>query len=182
MKKYLIGYLVLGNSPHFQETDELHNFQFHRLEYLHIHCRYHNLPGLFCIYFGLYSNSKNFRCLCKFHDHCNQLQLHMQLSRMKKNSKIMNVVEWCFQSFLHHSYQNLAWSCQKLVKLKKVTCIIINRKKSVLKTKSPFYTCWESIFVFRIKVNYLSFLLKHEKKKWYFVTKIVRTYCEKKLF
>ena len=42
-RKCLIGYLVLGNSRRFQETDDLHNFQFHRLKYLHTHhhCRSH---------------------------------------------------------------------------------------------------------------------------------------------
>ena len=42
-RKYLIGYLVLDNSPRFQETDDLHNFQFHRLKYHHTHhhCRSH---------------------------------------------------------------------------------------------------------------------------------------------
>ena len=59
LRKCLISYPVLGNSPHLQETDDLHNFQFHRLEYLHIHCHYHSLLGLFHIYLGLYSNSKN---------------------------------------------------------------------------------------------------------------------------
>ena len=58
-RKYLIGYLVLDNSLRFQETDDLHNFQFHRLEYHHIHrhCRSH--LGWFHIYFELCSNSKN---------------------------------------------------------------------------------------------------------------------------
>ena len=59
LRKCLISYPVLGNSPHLQETDDLHNFQFRRLEYLHIHRHYHSLLGLFHIYLGLYSNSKN---------------------------------------------------------------------------------------------------------------------------
>ena len=56
---YLIIYQVLGNSLHCQETDDLHNFQFHRLEFLHIHCHCHNRLGLFHIYALLCSNSKN---------------------------------------------------------------------------------------------------------------------------
>ena len=56
---YLIIYQVLGNSLHCQETDDLHNFQYHRLEFLHIHCHYHNHLGLFHIYALLCSNSKN---------------------------------------------------------------------------------------------------------------------------
>ena len=55
----MIIYQVLGNSPHCQETDDLHNFQFHRLEFLHIHCHYHNRLDLFHIYALLCSNSKN---------------------------------------------------------------------------------------------------------------------------
>ena len=41
-RKCLIGYLVLDNSPRFQETDDPHNFQFHRLEYHHIHRHCHS--------------------------------------------------------------------------------------------------------------------------------------------
>ena len=59
LRIYLIIYQVLGNSLHCQETDDLHNFQFHRLEFLHIHCHYHNRLDLFHIYALLCSNSKN---------------------------------------------------------------------------------------------------------------------------
>ena len=58
-RKCLIGYLVLDNSQRFQETDDLHNFQFHRLKYHHTHHHCHSHLGWFHIYFGLYSNSKN---------------------------------------------------------------------------------------------------------------------------
>ena len=58
-RKYLISYLVLDNSLRFQETDDLHNFQFHRLEFLHILRHYHSRLGLFHIYYQLCSNSKN---------------------------------------------------------------------------------------------------------------------------
>ena len=90
----MIGYLVLGNSPSYQETNVLDNFQFHKLEYPHIHHHYHSLLHEFHIYFGLYSNSKNCHWLCRFHGHCNWLQLHMQLSRMKKNRR---PVLFCFE-------------------------------------------------------------------------------------
>ena len=59
LRIYLIIYQVLGNSLHCQETDDLHNFQYHRLEFLHIHCHYHSHLGLFHIYALLCSNSKN---------------------------------------------------------------------------------------------------------------------------
>ena len=84
LRKYLIGYLVLGNSLHSPETDVLHNFQFRRLKYPHIHHHYHSLLHEVHIYFGLYSNSKSYHCLCRFHGHCNWLHLHMQLPRTKK--------------------------------------------------------------------------------------------------
>ena len=59
LRIYLIIYQVLGNSLHCQETDDLHNFQFHRLEFLHILRHYHSRLGLFHIYYQLCSNSKN---------------------------------------------------------------------------------------------------------------------------
>ena len=90
----MICYPVLGNSPHSWETDVHHNFWFRRLEYPHIHHHYHSLLHEFHIYFGLYSNSKNCHWLCRFHGHCNWLQLHMQLSRIKKNRR---PVLFCFE-------------------------------------------------------------------------------------
>ena len=90
----MICYPVLGNSPHYLETDVLHNFQFHKLKYPHIHHHYHSLLHEFHIYFGLYSNSKNCHCFCRFHGHCNWLHLHMQLSRIKKNRRL---VLFCFK-------------------------------------------------------------------------------------
>ena len=44
-RKCLIGYLVLDNSQRFQETDDLHNFQFHRLKYHHTHHHCHSHLG-----------------------------------------------------------------------------------------------------------------------------------------
>ena len=90
----MICYPVLGNSPHSRETDVHHNFLFRRLEYPHIHHHYHSLLHEFHIYFGLYSNSKNCHCFCRFHGHCNWLHLHMQLSRIKKNRR---PVLFCFE-------------------------------------------------------------------------------------
>ena len=59
LRMCLISYLVLDNSLHCQETDDLHNFQFRRLEFLHILRHYHSRLGLFHIYYQLCSNSKN---------------------------------------------------------------------------------------------------------------------------
>ena len=91
---YLIIYQVLGNSLHCQETDDLRNFQFHRLEFLHIHRHYHSHLGLLHIYLGLCSNSKNSDIL-KFIIVFSQLQVVIL-------PKLYNCDEYCkkVQGFL----------------------------------------------------------------------------------
>ena len=101
-QKYLIGYPVLGNSLHSQERDVLHNFQFRRLKYPHIHHHYHSLLREVHIYFVLYSNSKSYHCFCRFHGHCNWLHLHMRLPRTKKKAHlnfVLNFLSICSRFF-----------------------------------------------------------------------------------